>query len=98
MPQTLWLEDNLNEVITGWRWVVWVRLKLLIAKSASVLHSFSTKITLIASTFNDSKSRSPNLECAGRAKRRRRFGFFLGFSSEVVNSKRCRAALATALQ
>src|SRR5882672_645533 len=41
------------------------------------------------------------LECAGRAKRRRRLGCLINFSSSIrgtANPERCRASLATALQ
>src|SRR5580765_1794767 len=39
-----------------------------------------------------------SLECAGKAKRRRRFGFSVIWAESNDDPKRCRAALATALQ
>ena len=41
--------------------------------------------------------REQNVECAGRAERRRRFGFYLGFL-RLAYPKRSRATLASALQ
>src|SRR5712671_5896351 len=66
-------------------------------RALRIVQGTSTSTNAKENNIPETKTRDRYLECAGRAKRRRRFGLRGTSETSADDPKRCRAALATAL-